>query len=60
MKSFDLPIFHFSFFIVFSCWDVVWNAAWRALPNQFSEEEQKDFDKVHIQMISDVLGEDGV
>ena len=28
-------------------WDVVWNAGWRALLNQMSEVEQKEFEKVH-------------
>lgn len=41
-------------------WDVVWNAGWRSLLNQLSEEEQKDFQTEHIKEISDVLGKDGV
>ena len=41
-------------------WDVVWNAGWRALLNQMSEEEQKEFEKVHREEIAKVLGNDGV
>ncbi len=41
-------------------WDVVWNAGWRSLLNQLSEEEQKDFEKIHREEISEVLGDDGV
>ena len=41
-------------------WDVVWNAGWRALLNQMSEEEQKEFEVVHRKEIAEVLGDDGV
>lgn len=41
-------------------WDVVWNAGWRALLNQMTEEEQKEFEKVHREEIDEVLGDDGV
>ena len=41
-------------------WDVVWNAGWRSLLNQLSEDEQKVFEQEHIKEISDVLGSDGV
>ena len=41
-------------------WDVVWNAGWRALLNQMTEEEQEEFERVHMKEISNVLGEDGV
>lgn len=41
-------------------WDVVWNAGWRSLLNQLSEEEQKQFEEEHIKEISNVLGSDGV
>jgi ubiquinone/menaquinone biosynthesis C-methylase UbiE len=41
-------------------WDVVWNAGWRSLFNQLSEEEQKEFEKVHREEIAEVLGDDGV
>jgi ubiquinone/menaquinone biosynthesis C-methylase UbiE len=41
-------------------WDVIWNAGWRALLNQMSEEEQKEFEKVHREEIAKVLGNDGV
>ena len=49
-----------AFFIVISCWDVVWNAGWRALLNQMPEEEQKEFEEAHRKEIADVLGIDGV
>ena len=41
-------------------WDVVWNAGWRSLLIQLSEEEQKQFELEHIKEISNVLGSDGV
>ena len=41
-------------------WDVVWNAGWRSLLNQLTDDEQKQFEKDHIKEISDVLGNDGV
>ena len=41
-------------------WDVVWNAGWRSLLNQLSEEEQLYFQKEHIKEITEVLGSDGV
>lgn len=37
-------------------WDVVWNAGWRSLLNQLSEEEQKQFEEEHIKEITDVIG----
>ena len=33
---------------------------WRSLLNQMSEEEQKEFEKIHREEISEVLGDDGV
>ena len=57
---FPFFIIHFSFFTVLSWWDVVWNAGWRSLLNQLSEEEQKTFETEHIKEISNVLGNDGV
>ena len=51
--------FHYSFFIVFSWWDVVWNAGWRSLLNQMEEDEKKIFEKEHIKEVSDVLGNNG-
>ena len=57
---FSFFTFHYTFFIVFSWWDVVWNAGWRALLNQLSEEEQTQFEQEHIREISNVLGNDGV
>ena len=41
-------------------WDVVWNAGWRTLLNQMPEAEQKEFEKIHREEISGVLGSDGV
>ena len=41
-------------------WDVVWNAGWRSLLNQLSEEEQKQFEEVHRKEIAEVLGDEGV
>jgi trans-aconitate methyltransferase len=41
-------------------WDVVWNAGWRALLNQLSQEEQELFKQEHIMEITDVFGSDGV
>ena len=57
---FPFYIIHFSFFIVLSWWDVVWNAGWRSLLKQLSAEEQKTFEIEHIKEISNVLGNDGV
>ena len=50
---FPLFIIHCSFFIVSSWWDVVWNAGWRSLLKQMSEEE-------HLKEIEDVVGDEGV
>ena len=52
--------FHYTLFTAFSWWDVVWNAGWRSLLNQLTEDEQKLFKDEHIKEISDVLGNDGV
>jgi ubiquinone/menaquinone biosynthesis C-methylase UbiE len=41
-------------------WDVVWNAGWRSLLNQMTEEEQKVFEKEHLEEIAEVVGNDGV
>jgi len=41
-------------------WDIVWNAGWRNLLNQMTEEEQKDFEKAHMQEIAEVVGDEGV
>ena len=41
-------------------WDVVWNAGWRALLNQMSEQEQEKFREEHLNEISEILGTDGV
>jgi ubiquinone/menaquinone biosynthesis C-methylase UbiE len=41
-------------------WDVVWNAGWRSLLNQMTEEEQKVFETKHLEEIAEVVGNDGV
>jgi ubiquinone/menaquinone biosynthesis C-methylase UbiE len=41
-------------------WDIVWNAGWRNLLNQMSEEERKVFEKEHMEEIAEVVGDDGV
>jgi len=41
-------------------WDVVWNAGWRSLLNQMSEQEQEKFKEDHLKEITDVLGNNGV
>lgn len=41
-------------------WDVVWNAGWRSLLNQLSEQEQIEFKKTHLEEIEQVIGSDGI
>jgi hypothetical protein len=41
-------------------WDIVWNAGWRSLLSQMTEEEQKIFEKEHMEEIAGVIGNDGV
>ena len=41
-------------------WYVVWNAGWRSLLNQMTEEEQKVFQEKHLEEITEVVGNDGV
>lgn len=41
-------------------WDVVWNAGWRSLISLLSEEEQREFKKVHMKEVSELIGEEGV
>ena len=41
-------------------WDVVWNAGWRSLLNQLTEQEQQKFQDEHFKEIEDVVGSDGV
>jgi ubiquinone/menaquinone biosynthesis C-methylase UbiE len=41
-------------------WDVVWNAGWRSLLNQLSEEEQAAFEHSHKAAVSAALGDEGV
>jgi len=40
-------------------WDVVWNAGYRALLNQLTEEQQVEFKEKHMQEITQLIGEDG-
>ena len=41
-------------------WDVVWNAGWRSLLNQLTEQEQMAFKEVHMNEIEEIVGKDGV
>ena len=41
-------------------WDVVWNAGWRSLLNQLTEEEQRLFQVGHLNEIDEIIGGDGV
>ena len=41
-------------------WDVVWNAGWRSLLNQMSEEERAEFKRVHMEEVAEIIGNDGV
>ncbi len=41
-------------------WDVVWNAGWRALLNQLSEDEQQEFKQQHVREISQLIGDKGI
>ncbi len=41
-------------------WDVVWNAGYRALLNQLTEEQKIEFKEKHMAEIADLIGEDGV
>ena len=41
-------------------WDVVWNAGWRSLLNQLSEQEQKEFKKTHMNEVEQYIGKDGI
>ena len=40
-------------------WDVVWNAGWRSLLNQMSEQEQKAFEQHHRKQVADIVGDEG-
>lgn len=40
-------------------WDIVWNAGWRALLMQMTEQEQEEFKASHLKEISELLGNDG-
>ncbi len=41
-------------------WDVVWNAGWRSLLNQLSEQEQKEFKEAHMEEAAQHIGSDGI
>lgn len=41
-------------------WDVVWNAGYRSLLNQLTDQQQIEFKEKHITEINQLLGEDGV
>jgi ubiquinone/menaquinone biosynthesis C-methylase UbiE len=41
-------------------WDVVWNAGWRSLLNQMSEDEQAAFEQSHKEAVAATLGDEGV
>jgi len=41
-------------------WDVVWNAGWRSLLTQLSDEEQKEFKEVHMNEVAQHIGNDGI
>ena len=41
-------------------WDVVWNAGYRALLNQLTDEQQIAFKEKHMAEISSLVGDDGV
>jgi len=41
-------------------WDVVWNAGYRGLLNQLTEDEQTGFKEKHMAEISELIGDDGL
>lgn len=41
-------------------WGVVWNAGYRFLLNQLTEDQQKQFEIEHLKEMKDLLGSDGV
>ena len=41
-------------------WDVVWNAGYRALLNQLTEEQKVEFKDKHMAEIKQLIGKDGV
>ena len=41
-------------------WDIVWNAGWRSLLNQLSEQQLVDFKEAHMNEIEEIVGKDGV
>lgn len=41
-------------------WDVVWNAGYRALLNQLTDEQNIEFKKKHMADITQLIGDDGV
>jgi len=41
-------------------WDVVWNAGYRALLNQLTDEQQIEFKEKHMAEVTRLVGDDGV
>lgn len=41
-------------------WDVLWNAGWRSLLNQFTGPELKEFKAMHLANIAKIIGDDGL
>jgi ubiquinone/menaquinone biosynthesis C-methylase UbiE len=41
-------------------WDVVWNAGYRALLNQLTEDQQQDFKGKHMAEITQLVGDNGI
>ncbi|RDH84982.1 MAG: hypothetical protein DIZ80_05830 [endosymbiont of Galathealinum brachiosum] len=41
-------------------WDVVWNAGYRALLNQLTEEQKVEFKQKHMAQINQLIGKNGV
>ncbi len=41
-------------------WDVVWNAGYRALLNQLTDEQNIEFKKKHLAEITQLIGDEGV
>ncbi len=57
---FSLFTINYSLYTALSWWDVVWNAGWRSLLSQLTDEEQKEFEEAHRKEITEVIGEGGV
>jgi len=41
-------------------WDVVWNAGYRGLLNQLTEDQQTEFKEKHMAEISELIGDEGI